>query len=121
MEHHFLTRRLSVISTAGGKAPALFFVVSRRTTVLCLTGRYLSTNYFIAASIGGSMLPAGGSITSTSRNSILDYGTGWNDLLCVKYWTPHFVVLFNDSFAIVPKSRAYYKAVKVSFLKWEAA
>ena len=40
---------------------------------------------------------------------------------CVKYLALHFVVLFNNSFAIVPKSRAYCKAVKVSFLKWETA
>ena len=64
--------------TAGGRAPALSFVVSLSTVnVLCLTGRYLSTNSFIATSIGESILAAvGGFINSTSSNSILDVGTG---------------------------------------------
>ena len=45
--------------------------------LLSLTGRYLSTNSFMAASMLGSTLSAGGGfIKSTSRNSTLDLGTG---------------------------------------------
>ena len=89
------------VYTAGGRAPALSFVVSP-LTILCLTGRYFSTNSFMAVSVS-ALISADG---SGCMNFILSKA---------------MVVFCKVSFVMVPKSWEYCKAVNVSCLKWETA
>ena len=79
-------------------------------------------NSFITVSVSGLISSdSSGCIKLILANFILVCGTGVVRLIVGKILDPYFVILFKDSFVIVPKSWEYCNTVKVSCLKWETA